>query len=78
MIEIDDLAHHLEQEELERVLANDAATPSIRNGHLVMAERHARRAAQAIIEEVNDSLTRASPKKELPCFMAPDNACNSA
>jgi hypothetical protein len=71
MIEIDDLAHHMEQEERERVLASDAATASIRNVHLVMAERHARRAAQAIIEEVNDSFARASPKRNSHALWPP-------
>jgi hypothetical protein len=57
VIEINDLNAHLEQEEQERALASVAATPAIRDAHLVMADRHARRATQLIVEEAYGSMT---------------------
>jgi len=57
MIEIDDLAHHMKQEEQERALASVATTPSLRDAHLAMAKRHARRVAQAIIEEAGSNIS---------------------
>lgn len=57
MIEIDDLQDHLDHEEQERALASAAATSAIRDAHLAMAERHARRAAQLKAEEASDNIT---------------------
>jgi Flp pilus assembly protein TadD len=57
VIEIDDLQDHLDHEEQERALASAAATSAIRDAHLAMAERHARRAAQLKAEEASDNIT---------------------
>jgi Flp pilus assembly protein TadD len=64
MIEIDDLADHLEYEKEERALASAAATNSIRDNHLAKAERYARRAAQVAIEEAALSNGEVPGRKE--------------
>lgn len=58
MIEIHDLEDHLRSEAHELGLAKASSRSSVRNVHLALAARHAKRAAQAQAEEALEEQDR--------------------